>query len=223
MSVDQDQEDPSPGTERHPTSAVRRTVTTAVRIVDSPRTAIRHLSREGDVRGGVLVAGATWGAVGLAAFGSALIGDGVDMGPATVGVAVAGAALTGSAGILMVFLVTLLVHLSAHAVGGNGRFGPMYAVVGYSSVVAAPLVPTLIVADIVGQGLGSTIKDVAFVISIVWWSTIAAFAVRDIYRTPWRAVPGALVLALIGGAFASVALLAVLFFVALLVVMVIVP
>lgn len=194
-----------------------------MRIVVSPRTAIKRLSEEDDIRGGVLVSGATWGAVGLAAFGSALIGDGVDMGPATAGVAVAGAGLAGSAGITMVILIALLVHLSAHAVGGTGRFGSMYVVAGFSSVVAAPLVPALIVADLVGPGIGSMIKDVTVAVSIVWWNTLAAFAVRDVYGTPWRAVPGALALALIGGAFASVVLLAVLFFIALLVVMVVVP
>jgi hypothetical protein len=223
MRIDQDRNDPSQDAERRPVPAARRTAMTVTRIVVSPRMAIRHLSQEGDVRGGVLVAGTTWGAVGMTAFGSSLTGDGVDMGPATVGVTVAGGALTGSVGIMMALLVTLLVHLSAHAVGGKGRFDSMYAVVGYASIAAAPLVPALIVTDFVGQGIGSAIKDVTVAISLVWWSAIVASAIRGVYRTPWRAVPGALVLALIGGAFASVALLTVLFFIGLLVVMVVVP
>ncbi len=220
MRVDEDRDDQL---EWHLISETRRIAMTVVRLVVSPRMAMSHLSRESDVRGSVLVTGATWGAVGLAAFGSALIGDGVDTGPATFGVAVAGAALAGSVGIVIVLLITLLVHLSAHAVGGRARFSSMYGVVGYSSVVAAPLVPTLIVTDLVGLGIGSMIKELAVAISIAWWLTIAAFALRDVYQTPWRAVPGALALALIGGAFASVALLAVVFFMALLVVMVVVP
>lgn len=223
MRVDQDREDPPSNTERRAIPAARRIARTAVQIVVSPRTAINRLSKEGDIRGGVLVSGAIWGAVGLAAFGSTLIGDGADIGPATAGVTVVGASLAGSAGITMVILIAVLVHLSAHAVGGTGRFGSMYAVAGFTSVVAAPLVPALIVADLVGQGIGSVIKDVTVSVSIVWWNMLAAFAIRDVYGTPWRAVPGALALALIGGAFASVALLAALFFIGLLVVMVIVP
>ncbi|MDP7619526.1 MAG: YIP1 family protein [Dehalococcoidia bacterium] len=223
MIVDQDREDPLPNTEQRSIPAVRRITRTVVRIVVSPRTAIKSLSKEDDIHGGVLVSGVTWGAVGLAAFGSALIGDGVDTGSATAGVTVAGAGLAGSAGIMMVILIALLVHLSAHAVGGTGRFGSMYAVTGFSSVVAAPLVPALIVADLLSHGVGSMIKDATVAVSIVWWTTLVVFAVRDVYGTPWRAVPGALALALIGGAFASVTLLVVLFFIALLVVMVVVP
>ena len=203
---------------------LRAVIELAIGMAVSPSSATRRLGTGREVRGGLMVTVVVCSAIGFVAFGTALIGDGAEQpGLATAAVMAAGAAAAGVAGVGFAPLIALCLHLSASAVGGSGRFRAMYSVVGFASVTGIVLIPALVLADGVGRDLGSTVRDAAVAVSIGWWTTLVARGIKEVYATPWRAIPGALILALIGIAFALLVLIAVLSFVALLVVMLIVP
>ncbi len=195
-----------------------------MQFVRDPRAAVRIAGASPNVAGALVVTATVSAILGVTSFGAAMIGDGVER-PGFDGLAIAivGATVSGLAGISLAVIGAASLHLSAHAVGGAGRFRSMFTVVGYSIVVGVFVLPAIVVGDILPVASAWLARDAAILFAVSWWTVLAALGVRALYETPWRAVPGALILALIGGASTVLVLLAVLSLVGIFAVSVVVP
>ena len=197
----------------------------AIWFVRAPLSAVTEAVLRPDTVGALAVAAAAGAALGMTGLVAALTGDGVGS-PGADGlfiVVAGGAAAGGLAGVAFAALAAVCLHLSAHAVGGAGPFRSMQTVAGYSAGAGLLAVPAIVVSDALPADIGGTVRDAALLGTAVWWTVLAVLGVKVVYRTPWRAVPGALVLAVIGGAAAAFVSLAVLSFLGLFAVTVIVP
>ena len=185
---------------RNRTARPREILSRAVRFVRTPKSAIREAALHADVGGAFVVAAAVWAILGVTGFGAALIGDGIGRpDPDSLLVAIGGGAAAGLVGVGFTALAAACLHLSGRAVGGAGPFRAMQTVVGYSTVVALLAVPAIVAQDVLSSSAGGMARDASVLGTALWWTALAALGVKVLYRTPWRATLGALILALIGG------------------------